>query len=171
MPRLFRARLAGLTWERPPHRHLGRAISMSVDPPPSGGHAADLCGEYLLLDGEIASLVHRWQATERQAIERHQWFDLSEAQRQVLPEAEEMDALDARLDGLFARRRVLLEAILAAEAGDVRSIAAKLAVALRTIQPEDGLQTHALLASVLSDLSVSRCPCCSTPLTAPAPDG
>jgi hypothetical protein len=146
-------------------------MSTDVDPPRSGGHAADLCGEYLLLDGEIASLVHRWQAMERQAIERHQWFDLTEEQRQILPEAEEMEALDVRLDGLFARRRVLLDTILAAEARDVRSIAAKLAVALRTIQPEDGMQTHALLASVLSDLSISRCPCCSAALTAPTPDG
>lgn len=142
-----------------------------ADPPSSGGRAAELCGAYLLLDAEITALVHRWQAVERGVIEGDQWFDLTEAERQAHPVSEELDALDAQLDGLFARRRELLEEILAVEAKDVRSIAAKLAVTLRTIQPEDGLQTHALLAGALRDLSVARCPCCDAPLTAPDPEG
>jgi citrate synthase len=145
-------------------------MSRDVEASPSGRDAADLCGEYLLLDGQLASLVDEWQTLENRAIEREGWFDLSEEARQRVPEAREMAALDARLDELSARRNALLDAIVAAAAPDMRNVAAKLAVALRTIQPEDGLQTHALLASVLRDLSLARCPACEASLTAPAPE-
>lgn len=109
------------------------------------------CAAFLALSAEIGRLALRWSRLESRMVrEGHR----SEAERQV----REMTRIDTRIEALCRRRDRMLPLIADAMATSVGGVAAKLAVAVELVQPDDDRTTHRLLDGALRDLRRLACP-------------
>jgi len=85
-------------------------------------------------------------------VKEHSWGQLTAAERQALPWAQELRDIDGCLDLLFVKRDALLAAMPAAGSPTLESVIAKLAVTARLIWPDDHPEAHALIAGSIQDL-------------------
>jgi hypothetical protein len=99
--------------------HGGRAIDPSEAP----------CAQWLARHAERIRLIARWQALETHLAREHAWHDLTLGQRRLLPQADELDAIDDELDVLHEANAQLLAALPNIQAVTVLGLAAKLNVA------------------------------------------
>jgi hypothetical protein len=121
----------------------GRAIDPSEAP----------CAEWLARHAERIRLITRWQALENHLVSKHAWHDLTLGQRRLLPQAEELDAIDDELDVLHEENARLLAALPRVQAVTVAGLAAKLNVAAIEVRREENEAAHNLVASIVRDFS------------------
>jgi hypothetical protein len=122
------------------------------------------CASFVAIDIRIGRLVRRWGDLESEAFELPGWFKLSKAEQLALPQGREMAEIDRVLPSLFDQRERLLAELPAVAATDPTSVAAKIAVAARAVDPEDHDNAHHLIAGAARDLANMRCPDCHRPL-------
>lgn len=99
-----------------------------------------------------AELQTLWSKVETSLIEHFGWARLTEEEQKALPEAQELFALDARLDAVESERRRCREDLIRLPARTLGDLLAKVQVAVDTIDPTDNDSAHRLLASIWRDL-------------------
>jgi hypothetical protein len=129
---------------------LGGVKAASATTVTDGG--AKTCARWLRLNAHIERLQTRWGRLEAWLVKEHSWLQLTVAERQALPWAQELDDIDGCLDLLFEKRDALLAAMPAAGSPTLESVIAKLAVTERLIWPDDHPEAHALIAGSVQDL-------------------
>jgi len=85
-------------------------------------------------------------------VREHDWLQLSPAEQQALPWAQELRDIDGCLDVLFERRERLLASLPASGVASMDSAIIRLAVVEHLILPDDHPEAHALVAGVRQDL-------------------
>lgn len=105
-----------------------------------------------------AELQDLWSKVERSLIEHFGWARLTEEEQKALPEAQELFALDARLDAVETERRRCREDLIRLPARTLGDLLAKVQVAVDTIDPTDNDPAHRLLASIRRDLEELTAP-------------
>jgi len=113
---------------------------------------AKTCARWLRLNAHIERLQARWARLEAWLVKEHSWGQLTSAERQALPGAQELRDIDGCLEVLFEKRDALLAAVPATGSLTLESVIAKLAVTERLIWPEDHPEAHALIAGSVQDL-------------------
>jgi hypothetical protein len=121
-------------------------------PPASTDNGAKPYESWLYLTAKIERLQTRWAKLESWLVREHGWFQLSPAEQQALPWAQELRDIDGCLDVLFEQQEALLEALPARGAATMEAIIAKLAVVERLIGWDDHREAHALIAGAREDL-------------------
>lgn len=111
-----------------------------------------LCQDWIRLDKEHDALTRRWQELETHLVRARNWFKLSDAERQLVPEAVEMRAISKNLGALFASRSDLFTRLPQMKAASLQGVCAKLKVAAASIFPDENPEAHALLQNTLMDL-------------------
>tara|TARA_R110000765_G_scaffold252568_2_gene353838 strand:+ start:5376 stop:5831 length:456 start_codon:yes stop_codon:yes gene_type:complete len=109
------------------------------------------CAEWLARHDEQEKLAKRWQRLESRLAREHRWFQLSERERAVLPEATQLDSISDRLDELYALNQKLLTILPKVVATTTHGLNCKLSVALALVHPEENKDAHTLIQSVLRD--------------------
>jgi len=112
-----------------------------------------VCQNWLRLNAEQDALTQRWQELEGFVGREYNWFRLSEAERQLVPEATEMAAIDQSVDALFNTRQDILSRLPDMKAMSLYGVSLKLSVATASVLPDENAEAHALLQSTLNDLS------------------
>jgi len=130
----------------------GGATSAAVSPVTDEG--AKVCARWLRLNSKIERLQARWAVLEAWLGKEHSWFQLTEAEQQILPWAREFRDIDGSLDALFEKRATLLSAMPATGSRNLEALATKLAVVERLIWPSDHPEAHALIVGAVQDLLV-----------------
>lgn len=122
------------------------------------------CASFVAIDIRIGRLVRRWGDLESDAFEQPGWFKLAKEEQLALPQGREMAEIDKTLAGLFDQREKLLAELPDVAATNPTSVAAKIAVAARAVDPEDHEEAHHLINGAARDLANMRCPGCHRPL-------
>lgn len=125
------------------------ATSMAVS-----DDGARRCANWLAIDTKIARLQTRWAKLESWLAREHNWFQLSSAEQQTLPGAQELRDIDGCLDVLFEKRDALLEFLPTSGSATLPSILARLAVVERLIWRDEHPEAHALIAGARRDLAI-----------------
>lgn len=122
--------------------------------PPSlaESNAAAPFKRWLYLNAKIERLQTRWAQLESWLAREHSWFQLSPAEQQALPWAQELRDIDGCLDLLFEKRDEVLEALPTHGSAALEVIAAKLEVAERLIWAADHPEAHALISGSRQDI-------------------
>jgi hypothetical protein len=107
---------------------------------------------WLYLNGKIERLQTRWAKLETWLVRKHRWFELTAAEQQALPWAQELRDIDGCLDVLFEQREALLETLPTHGSATVEAIAAKLEVIERLVQHDDHPEAHAMIVGARQDL-------------------
>lgn len=98
------------------------------------------------------ALLARWSKVEAWLIEDFRWADLADDEQQALPEAEELHAIDAQLDGLASERQECRGELISLPTSTLEHLLVKLRVAIDTINPADNCAAHHLLAVAIEEL-------------------
>lgn len=112
-----------------------------------------VCQNWLRLNAEQDALTLRWQELENFVGREYNWFRLSEAERQLVPEAAEMAAIDQSVNALFNTRQDILLRLPDIKAMSLYGVSLKLSVAAASVLPDENAEAHALLRSTLNDLT------------------
>ncbi|MFT4250994.1 MAG: hypothetical protein QM608_00720 [Caulobacter sp.] len=165
-----RARLPDLTRRS----MMGAAAAVPVAAGAASGSGEELlsaadssltrCGTFVATDIRISRLVSRWANLEAEVFDIPGWHQLSKEEQLTFPKAQEMARIDAQLVGLFRQRDKLREVLPKAAATTPTEVAAKVAAAVKMVDPEDDEQAHALLVGAVHDLAGMCCPDCRRPL-------
>jgi len=114
--------------------------------------AAEICSEWLAHNAEQETLTRRWQELESHLIHRHDWFRLSQPERNAMPEAAELKAMEDHLEALCGSKMRLLCELPGIAATTAEGVTLKLRVAIASVFPDENLEAHNLLRSILEDL-------------------
>ena len=107
---------------------------------------------WLYLNGKIERLQTRWAKLESWLAREHRWFELTPAEQQALPWAQELRDIDGCLDLLFEQREALLETLPTHGSATLEAVAAKLEVVERLVERDDHPEAHAMIAGARQDL-------------------
>lgn len=111
-----------------------------------------LCAHY----GELAQrqelLMRQWGDREAWLGKNRDWFKLSKAEQQALPEAQLLYAIDEEYDRCVRAGVRIIRRLRAVPALTVDGAAAKLSVIAEVIDPEDYPGAHRVLLSAVEDL-------------------
>lgn len=110
------------------------------------------CEAWIRLDTEYEALIQRWQKLESRVVREYNWFRLSEAERQLVPEAPEMSAIEARLGPILESRYERLARLQHMRAANLQGVLLKVAIAVKSVPTDENPEAHALLKSTLDDL-------------------
>jgi hypothetical protein len=121
-------------------------VAATIDP------SAKPFRRWLYLNGKIERLQTRWAKLETWLVREHGWFQLTPAEQQALPWAQELRDIDGCLDLLFEQREALLATMPPQGATTLEAVAAKLAVVERLIEHDDHPEAHAMIAGARQDL-------------------
>nr|WP_290916106.1 hypothetical protein [Hyphomonas sp. 34-62-18] len=128
------------------------ALALSAGTTSSADPVIPICQNWLRLNAEQDALTLRWQELESFVGREYNWFRLSEAERQLVPEAAEMAAIDQSVDALFNTRQDILSRLPDIKAASLYGVSLKLSVAAASVLPDENAEAHALLKSTLNDL-------------------
>lgn len=112
----------------------------------------------------MASLTHRWMDLESTLMADPAWAALSREERRFTPAQVRLNAIDDLKEGAHDRQNLLLEQLVAAPTMDVSGAAAKLAIVMGVMIPEDYPHCYQLIEDVVSTLAPLICPHCRWPL-------
>jgi hypothetical protein len=133
--------------------------SAAVLPAPKLAAAATIISDgakpyrrWLYLNAKIDRLQTRWAKLETWLVREHSWFQLTPAEQQALPWAQELRDIDGCLDVLFEQREALLETLPTHGSTTLEAVAAKLEVVERLVQRDDHPEAHAMIAGARQDL-------------------
>ena len=110
------------------------------------------CKRWLAMNADIECLQARWDRVETWLVKEHAWFELSQAEREALPWAEELRDLDRHMETAFVRRDDLMKTIASSGCVSMTSVIARLAVVEQLLSPFDDPDVHALIAGARRDL-------------------
>lgn len=131
-----------------PSTNLSPAVEVASD------EGARHWKNWLAVNAKIEHLQSRWSKLEGWLGREHSWFDLSPAEQQALPWANELRDIDGCLGLLFERRDKLLEKVPICSAITIGSVINRLAVVERLIEAKSHSEAHALLVKSRQDLIV-----------------
>jgi len=114
--------------------------------------SVDACRAWLALEETHQDLVRRWQALDNYLIRERYWCDLSRQQCTVISEAVELEAIEHRLEALYATRQELLATLPNVPATTQQGLALKLAILAIIVMPDENEQAYNLIMSALHDL-------------------
>ncbi|HEX3365367.1 hypothetical protein, partial [Phenylobacterium sp.] len=83
----------------------------------------------------------------------HRWSSLTEAERQALPQARALHAIDARLARIHAEREALAPKLPLTTATSRQGVMLKFRVVSDELEIQDFLDIHGLLKSAVRDLA------------------
>ncbi|WP_148205778.1 hypothetical protein [Hyphomonas neptunium] len=129
------------------------SLALSAGIPGAADPVIPVCQKWLRLNAKQDALTLRWQKLESFVGREYNWFRLSEAERQLVPEAAEMAAIDQSVDALFNTRQDILSRLPDIKATSLYGVSLKLSVATASVLPDENTEAHALLQSTLNDLS------------------
>jgi len=116
------------------------------------GDGAKPYRRWLHLNAKIERLQTRWAKLETWLVREHSWFQLTPAEQQALPWAQELRDIDGCLDLLFEQRDALMEALPTHGSTTLEGVAAKLEVIERLVERDDHPEAHAMIAGARQDL-------------------
>jgi hypothetical protein len=128
----------------------GGKVAAAVPPRPEQG--VKFFNQWLSVEAKIRRLLDRWAKLEHWLGQNHNWFQLSEEERQALPWSKELRDIDGCLDVLFEKRDALLESLPTVGSANLGAVITKLAVVERLVWPDDHPEAHALVAGSIQDL-------------------
>ena len=120
--------------------------------PAASDEGARRCARWLAINAKIARLQTRWAKLERRLAKNYDWFNLSPAEQEAMPAANELRHIDGKLDVLLEQREALLESIPASGSISLEPVIARLAVVERLVWPDEHPEVHALVAGARRDL-------------------
>lgn len=116
------------------------------------GEGAKPYRRWLYVNAKIERLQTRWAKLETWLVREHSWFQLTPAEQQALPWAQELRDIDGCLDLLFEQREALLETLPTHGSATLEAVAAKLEVVERLVERDDHPEAHAMIAGARQDL-------------------
>jgi hypothetical protein len=130
-------------------------LALAPDPSPQtiGDDATRLCKRWLANEAEMYRLWRRRDDMEGDLFHHHQWSLLTEAERQALPQARPLHAIDARLEKIYAEREALAPKLPLTTATSRQGVMLKFRVVSEELQIQDFLDIHGLLKSAVRDLA------------------
>lgn len=151
------AATAALRLNDPTRRTILAGLSCGSLATPAPAHVDETVavGErWLALNAEAERLQSRWGDLEDVLVRHHRWYKLTERERCRLPAGQELFDIDERMDALDDEREATLKRLPTLQAKTRAGLAAKLAVAAIAISPDDHVDEHSLIASILRDLKM-----------------
>lgn len=137
----------------------GTSAAVLPVPEPTASLAAAAISEgvkpyrrWLYLNAKIERLQTRWAKLESWLVREHSWFQLTPAEQQALPLAQELRDIDGCLDLLFEQRDALMEALPTHGSTTLEAVAARLEVIERLVERDDHPEAHAMIAGARQDL-------------------
>lgn len=121
------------------------ASASDIDP------CINACESWLALHAEQKRLANRWCDLEAELERTHNYLSLSRRRQRLLPQANELEDIDDRLDELHDEMQTLLALLPTMVATSDLGLAGKLAVAAIEVCPEENAEAHHLIASILRD--------------------
>lgn len=141
-------------------------IKGAAAPPPAGSLIGQ-CAHWLKDDFESDRLARRWSALETLAASGYDYFRMSDRQRNSLPMAPEMAAIEGELDALWKKRKRGLKAITKLEPRNIHEAASLLVIAVRMDVHDPG-PTAPLVNRVIAFLASATCPGCGKSYVPPS---
>lgn len=141
---------------RPERRRLtpaGSAHSSEAIVPPTDIPSVPVCETWLALDAEHRLLIDRWQKLESQLVTRNNWFNLPPQEREALPEAAQLQAIENQLDALAVKRQELLRLVPLEACASASDLKLKLAVVLACVPEDENEDAHGIVKSAMIDLA------------------
>jgi hypothetical protein len=129
------------------------APTASLAAPKAVSEAAKPYRRWLAVNAKIERLQTRWAKLETWLVREHSWFQLTPAEQQALPWAQELRDIDGCLDVLFEQREALLETLPTHGSTTLEAVAAKLEVIERLVERDDHPEAHAMIAGARQDLA------------------
>jgi hypothetical protein len=137
---------------------LGVPAAFALASAPATSAAADdatrLCMRWLTNEAKMQRLWRRRDDVEDNLLHHHQWSLLTETERQALPQARALHAIDARLARIHAEREELAPKLPLTTATSRQGVMLKFQVVSDELQIQDFLDIHGLLESAVRDLAV-----------------
>ena len=112
-----------------------------------------ICERWLAANAEIERLQIAWGRYEHRLCLKHNWYRLSQAEQDALPEGRTLDEMDKQMDALGRERVALVEALPKTPAKSTAAVAATLKVAAGLFFPDDHPEAHELVMRAVQDLS------------------
>jgi hypothetical protein len=121
-----------------------------------GDPALALCLSWLRARSRAEIQLDRWSRLESELIHRQAWLQLSEEERKASPFTAEFDKIEARLDVLHGRQRLIMADILSQPSHDIRGTYAKVSVLERILSLDESTEIYQLVAAVMAELATWR---------------
>jgi hypothetical protein len=131
----------------------GLALTSALVTSAVADDATRLCTRWLTNEAETHRLWRRRDDVEDNLFHHHQWSLLTEAERQALPQARALHAIDARLARIHAEREALATKLPLTTATTRQGVMLKFRVVSDELEIQDFLDIHGLLKSAVRDLS------------------
>jgi hypothetical protein len=130
-------------------------LALASDPAPQtvADDATRLCRRWLANEAETHRLWRRRDDMEGDLLDHHQWSLLTEAERQALPQACALHAIDTRLARIHAEREALAPKLPLTTATSRQGVMLKFRVVSDELEIQDLLDIHGLLRSAVRDLA------------------
>ena len=137
---------------------LGAAAgpASAAAPPASAAEdpVVELARQCLALQRENGRLIRRWGDVEAWLSDNHDWFKLTEAERQALPAARKLYDIDDRLEFLRKERPRAMRGLRKTPATSLDGAIGKLEVVAAGIEPDEFPSAFRLLKATIGDLRV-----------------
>jgi hypothetical protein len=125
---------------------ISKRVQATDDP------SISICETWLAVDANHEQLIRTWQKLETQLVQKEGWYQLSEQQRNYMPQAAELESIEIQLDALSQKRMELLKEISLESCLSARGVELKLAIALACVPEDENKEGHAVIKSALKDL-------------------
>jgi hypothetical protein len=125
------------------------------------------CTAWLINDFETDRLARRWGALETLAASGYDYFRMTDRDRQRLPMAPEMAAIEDRMDALWKQRKRQFTAITKLAPRNIHEVASLLVLAAR-MDVHDAGPTAPLVHQAITFLASAKCPGCGEPYVPPS---
>jgi hypothetical protein len=117
------------------------------------------CARWLAAEFEADALARRWAALEIVAVSGYDYFRLDDRQRQGLPMAPEMAAIETKLDALWSDQKRQFKAVAKMAPKNVHE-AVSLMVVAATLDARDEGPTGPLIRRTMAFFANANCPGC-----------
>jgi hypothetical protein len=131
----------------------GLVLTSGPVTPAVADDASRLCTRWLANEAETHRVWCRRDDMEGDLFHHHQWSLLTEAERQALPHARALHAIDARLARIHAEREALGPKLPLTTATSRQGVMLKFRVVSDELEIQDFLDIQGLLKSAVRDLS------------------
>ncbi len=139
--------------DRRRHAPPGSAPSREANVPSTNNPSVPVCETWLALDAEHRLLIERWQKLEGKLVARDNWFSLPSQEREALPEAAQLQAIENQLDDISVKRQELLRHVPSEACASASDLHLKLAVVLALVPEDENEEAHGIVKSALRDLA------------------
>jgi hypothetical protein len=112
----------------------------------------DACRNWLALEAERSRLETEWLRYGKLLSQKFRWHELTDAERDLLPETRILDGMNARLEALDWRSDALLRALPTTPAASTAAVAANLMVAKTLLNSAGEPDVHGLIVRAVRDL-------------------